>query len=372
MQIKTDCKYYLAYKPCVFHKIDGRLCENCNDYSKIAERILIIKLDALGDVLRTTSILPALKNKYPNSEITWITKKNAFTLLNGNQYIDRVLAIEENYLQVLLSEEFDIGICLDADPQSASILSITKAKEKFGFVSGLNGKVVIVNNKAETWWKMGVNDELKMQNRTTYQKHIYDICELNQEIEKPQIKLDEKSVDFADKFKIENQLNKYSKIIGINTGGGTRWQFKKWILEYYIELIKIIKKENPDFGILLFGGPEEIEMNEKIKMEIPDLLIDAGCKNSITEFSALINLTELFFTSDSLGMHISVALEKNTIVLVGPTSPWELDVFGKGEIVYNQQLKCIACYKSTCDFKENCMNTLKPEFVYSKMKKYLV
>jgi heptosyltransferase-2 len=372
MLIKTDCKFYLAYKPCVFHKDDKRLCEDCGDYKSIETRILIVKLDALGDVLRTTSILPVLAGRYPNSEITWITRKNAFTLLQGNEYIDRILAIEENYLQFLLSEKFDIGICLDADPQSASVLSLAKVDEKFGFVAGKNGKVIPANPAANVWWEMGVNDDLKMLNRATYQKHIYQICGLKSEVFKPQIKLDATSVHFAEEFESVNNLNEYSKIIGINTGGGTRWQYKKWIFENYIELIRFIKKQHPDFGVLLFGGPDEIAMNESIKEQIPDLIIDAGCKNSIKEFSALIDLTDLFFTSDSLGMHISVALDIATVVLVGPTSPWELDVFGNGKIIYNNNLDCIACYKSTCDLKVNCMNSLEPEFIYNQIKQFLI
>ncbi|MEN8121648.1 MAG: glycosyltransferase family 9 protein [Bacteroidota bacterium] len=370
MLIKTDCKYYLAYKPCVFHKEDKRLCEECVDYIGVQTRILIVKLDALGDVLRTTSILPALVEKYPNAEITWITKKNAFTLLKGNKYIDRILAIEENYLQFLISEKFDIGICLDADPQSASILSLAKANEKFGFVSGKNGKVIPANPAANTWWEMGVNDDLKRFNRITYQKHIYQICGLQSEVYKPQITIDQLSSQFAEEFLSTNKLYNYSNIIGINTGGGTRWQYKKWIFENYLELIRIIKKQHPEYGILLFGGPEEVEMNQAIGEQIPDLIIDAGCKNSIKEFSSLINLTDLFFTSDSLGMHISVALDIPTIVLVGPTSPWELEVFGNGEIIYNNKLECISCYKSTCDLKVNCMNTLEPGYVYDQIKKY--
>ncbi len=371
MLIKTDCKYYLAYKPCVFHKEDKQLCEDCADYLSIETRILIVKLDALGDVLRTTSILPALLEKYPNAEISWVTRKNAFALLEGNEFIDRIFAVEENYLQFLLSEKFDVGICLDADPQSASVLSLAKADEKLGFVSGENGKVIPANPAANTWWEMGVNDDLKMRNRISYQNHIYQICGLKTEVEKPQIKLNELSVQFADNFKKANNLSKYSKVIGINSGGGTRWQFKKWIFESYIGLIQILKEEYPDSAILLFGGPDEIEMNQSIQEQIPELIIDAGCKNSIKEFSALINLTDLFFTSDSLGMHISVALDITTVVLVGPTSPWELEVFGNGKIIYNSELDCIACYKSTCDYKANCMNTLTPEFVHNQIKQYL-
>jgi ADP-heptose:LPS heptosyltransferase len=370
MQIKTDCKHYLAYKPCKFHKNDGRVCENCQDYSPIGIRILIVKLDALGDVLRTTSILPALKEKYPVSEITWVTKKNAFLLLEGNPFIDRKLALEDNFMQYLLTESFDVGICLDADPQSASILTLSNCKEQLGFICNKDGKVVPVNQAAHQWWLMGVNDNLKKENRSTYQDHIFKICGLNTKVQKPQFKLDQKNIAFAEKISSENNLGQFKKVIGINTGGGTRWQLKKWIFENYIELIKLIKQKHPDYGILLFGGPDEIEMNEKIKEIIPDLIIDTGCKNSIKEFAALINLCDVFFTSDSLGMHLSIALDKTTIVLVGPTSPWELEVFGDGEVIYNEELECIACYKSTCDFVKNCMNTLNPEFVYDRMSKY--
>lgn len=370
MLIKTDCKHYLAYKPCKFHKTDGRLCDNCNDYTPLGIRILIIKLDALGDVLRTTSILPALKEKYPVSEITWVTKKNAFLLLDGNMFIDRRLAIEDNFTQYLLTESFDIGICLDADPQSASILSLANCKQQFGFMSNKDGKVTPVNQDANQWWLMGVNDQLKKENRITYQEHIYKICGLDTKVAKPQFKLDEKNLKLAADFKNQHQLGKFEKVIGINTGGGTRWQYKKWIFEYYVELIKIIKQKHPGYGILLFGGPEEIQMNRDIKQQIPDLLIDTGCENSIKEFAALISLCNVFFTSDSLGMHISIALDISTIVLVGPTSPWELEVFDDGEIIYNTELSCISCYKSTCDFEVNCMNTLSPELVYTKMSKF--
>ncbi len=371
MEIKTNCKYYLAYKPCIFHKQDERLCTDCSDYSPVKTRIIIIKLDALGDVLRTTSILPALAEKYPQSEITWVTKKNAFSLLLGNKYIDRLLAIEENYLQYLQTEHFDLGICLDADPQSASVLSLVHASEKLGFITEKNGKVVPVNAQANIWWEMGVNDKLKRENRTTYQKHIYQICGLSSEIHKPQIVVGEKALSIANTFKAKHKLNSYKKVIGVNSGGGTRWQYKKWIQEYYIEFIQLIKQKHPDYGILLFGGPEETEMNKEIVQTIPDLLIDTGCNNSIKEFSALIGLTDLFFTSDSLGMHMSVALNIATAVIVGPTSPWELEVYDNGEIIYNKDMPCIACYKATCDFEVNCMNTLKADFVFKQVEKYL-
>ncbi|MFX0132349.1 MAG: glycosyltransferase family 9 protein [Candidatus Hodarchaeota archaeon] len=367
----SDCYHYLGFKPCKFHKIDGRSCEKCPEYKKIKKRILIIKLDSLGDVLRTTSILPALIEKYPNSTITWITRKNAYPLLNGNPYISRKLAIEENYLQLILNEKFDIGICLDADPISATILSLSNCIEKYGFISNIKGQILPANPEAEEWYLMGIRDNKKRNNKKTYQEHIYEICKLNTNTQKPQVILDENSKQFAKKFIKINAINKYRKLIGINTGGGNRWQMKKWIFDYYIQLIKLLKSERPDIGIILLGGPGEIEFNTKIKEKVKNLIIDAGCDNSIRHFAALIELNDIFFTPDSFGMHISTALNRTTIVIVGPTSPWELDVYGNGEIIYNHRLDCIACYKSTCDKKQNCMNTLLPEKIFLIIEKYL-
>lgn len=371
MKINIDCKHYLGYKPCDFHKLDGRLCEDCPDYRKTGEKILIVKLDALGDVLRTTSILPALHRKYKEPAITWITRKSALPLLENNPYTWRAFAVEENYLEFVQNESFDVGICLDADPLSTSILSIAKCYEKMGFGMNQWGQVVPQNLEAEKWLLMGLNDQMKKKNRESYQKNIYEICKLNSHIDKPQIFMDGESLSFARRFYEAHHLSAYKKIVGINTGGGNRWQLKKWTMENYIQLVLLLKKTPENIGIILLGGPEEIEFNKKIKEKLGDLLIDTGCHNSLMEFSALINLVDVFFTPDSLGMHIAIALNKTTVVIVGPTSPWELDVYGNGEIIYNEELDCISCYQPTCDKKFNCMNSLKPERIFESIMRYI-
>jgi len=366
MLIKTDCKYYTGFKPCKFHKTDKRLCEGCDDYKQIKTRILIIKLDALGDVLRTTSILPALRNKYPDPHITWITKSEAANLLKSNEMIDRILQFEKNYISYILNEEFDLGICLDADSSSATILSVAKCKEKKGFISDKHGRLTIANPEAEKWYNMGLNDDLKTKNRETYQTIIYGICGLdNKLIYRPQITLRDEALKYADEFKRKNKLDgKF--VIGINTGGGSRWECKKWKREYYVELIKMLGNINKHIAVILFGGENEKELKGYIKENCKNIM-DAECHDSVNKFAGIINLVDIFLTPDSLGFHISAALEKYTLVLVGPTSPHELDVYGKGEIIYNETLDCIACYDSVCKRNKECMSTLTPELIYTKI-----
>ena len=66
MFLKSDCRYFIGEKPCKFK----RLCEGCGFYEPMGKRVLIVKLGATGDVLRTTLILKPLKEEYAPSHIT--------------------------------------------------------------------------------------------------------------------------------------------------------------------------------------------------------------------------------------------------------------------------------------------------------------
>ena len=72
-----DCRHFTGSTPCDFHKLDGRCCDRCAEYERTTVRILIVKLAAAGDVLRTTCVLPALRAAWPGCQITWITEAHA-------------------------------------------------------------------------------------------------------------------------------------------------------------------------------------------------------------------------------------------------------------------------------------------------------
>ncbi len=356
--------------PCAFHKRDGRPCEGCADYAPVRTRILIVKLAAIGDVLRTTSILPAVKRQYPDAEITWITKANAVPLLKDNPAVDRILAVETNYLEYLQNESFSVGICLDADAHSATIHSVARCEKRFGFVADENGRVQPANDAAREWWLMGVNDDLKKRNRKTYHQIMYEICGLPLPAFRPQLHLNAAGEAVVERIRQQIPLRNARRIIGINTGGGGRWQLKKWTLAGYVGCVNLLKELHPEAGLVLLGGPEEVDLNQRILNAVGDKMVDGGCHNSLMQFASLVNMVDVLLTSDSLAMHIGVALEKPTVVLVGPTSPWELDVFGRGAVLHSG-IECLACYLSRCDKQVNCMNTLSPEQVAETISRFL-
>ena len=91
---KQDCGYFTGEKPCAPHKAEGVVCRDCPRYEPVTERTLVVKLDAAGDVLRSTAILPALKAGHPGLSIWWVTENSSRPLLEKNPFINVLLGID--------------------------------------------------------------------------------------------------------------------------------------------------------------------------------------------------------------------------------------------------------------------------------------
>lgn len=357
--LKIDCRYFQGDRPCKFHKETGVKCPDCNHYSPIEYKILIIKLDAIGDVLRTTAILPALKEQYPDSHITWCTKKNAKDIFTKNHFVDDVIFIEEDAFYRMSIEEYDYVINLDTSKLSSAIASLSISSKKVGFILNSKGYVEPTSKAAQTWLLMSAFDDVKFANEKSYQQLMYEILELKSKISPPILILNDDNKALYSKFDLNNQ----KLTIGFNTGVGTKWPNKGWSTEKWDGLFNSLK--NHDLNLLLLGGPEEKEKN-KFFISKYDFLIDTGCDNSILDFVSIVNLCDILITADTFALHIATALEKFIIVLFGPTSATEIELYGKGvKLLGTKRCKCF--YQRKCSEEYSCMDSIEHEIVYTEI-----
>jgi len=371
MILKYDCKHFPGDRPCSFHKSEGVKCDTCPHYEPVEFKILIIKLDAIGDVLRTTSILEGLKENNPNSEITWLTRSNALPLFVNNPFVDKLLALESfdtNYF--LAAENYNVVLNLDPSPISSAICTKAQGYEKLGFGLDEKGKVVALNDEAIEWFEMGAFDDVKKKNTKTYQSIIQKIAKINPKEFEIILKLTEDELDFAKNFRNKIKIANNKKIIGMNTGASPRWQYKQWTYHGFENLIKKILDET-DFYVFLYGGHYEKERNLRLSLIDYNRVINTGTDNSLRQFFSLLNLCDLLVTGDTLAMHAATALNKKVVLLFGPTSSAEIETYGR-IIKVTSELDCLGCYKMTCDFNPNCMSSISHLRVFNEIQKSLL
>jgi heptosyltransferase-2 len=366
--IAFDCRFFLGDRPCKWHKATGVLCQ-CDHYQPIVERLLIIKLDAMGDVLRTTALLPALYEAHPHAAITWITRRESRPLLERNPYIDEVLNYGEDALVQLQTRTFDRVINLDAGRTSAALASAARSPRKDGFILDPRGVVQATNPAARDWLQLGVFDDLKRLNVRTYQDLMADIVGLPGCAHRYVFELsaDERA---RGRGQLERLGVDFSRpVIGLNTGAGRRWELKQWREDGYLQLIERLASRH-DAQFVLLGGPEERERHARFQSRSAVPLIDGGCDNPVRTFAALVAACSLVVTGDTLAMHLSLALGCRTIVLFGPTSAAEIELYGLGEKV-TPRMECLGCYKPACDFVPNCMDLISTDMVEAAVERQL-
>ena len=330
-RVAYDCRYYLGDRPCIWHKKRGYLCI-CDQYLPLKGNLLIIKLDAMGDVLRTTCLLPAIGRVWPGMRVTWITRAESIQLLANNQYITEILPYGPDAIVHLAAREFEKVLNLDAGRISATLASMAKANEKIGYILSDEGFVIGTNPAAEDWLKMGIFDDIKKANQRTYQEIMCSIAGLPTDGIQYVLELTEGEIESGRQHLQRLGVDPGKKIIGIHTGGGGRWLQKQWIEERFIELIVHLNRELGQSGvILLLGGPEEKEQNKRILSKVERLVINVGCDNTVRHLAALIRSCSVVLSGDSLPMHIALAMRRRVVVLFGPTSHSEIELFDQGE-----------------------------------------
>ncbi len=348
-EFKTDCRYFLGDRPCNFHKETGIVCNECNTYEKLSKRILIIKLGALGDVIRTTPLLHKLKELYPACEITWIT--NYPEILP--KLVDVPLKFNVMNMAKLQADKFDIVYSLDKDNEACALCNLAKADEKRGFKL-VNGKSYPIDEKAIHKYRTGLRDDLNRQNTKSYVEEAFEMAGLDYSKEKYMIDKPKKLV--------HNELDRMKRpIIGLNTGCSPRWSTRIWPIEHWIELANMVKEAG--YTPLLLGGPKEDKKNKYIAQNSSARYLGIF---DIKDFVSLVNEIDLMVTGATMALHIGIALEKKIVLMNNIFNKLEFELYGLGEIIQPEKdgnpLECIGCFKGSCEHK--CMELILPKMIF--------
>ena len=321
-------------------------------------KILIVKTGALGDVLRSSFIAQALKDKYKDRDpiIYWITAKNAVPLIASNKYIDHYLVSDEK--EKLRNVSFDLVVNLEESKEDCAFVSKLKKKRLIGPYLDNEGNIMYGSDLRE-WFDMSIiskygkkkADRLKIKNKKTHRQLIGEGIGVKWRKYEPFLRLNEKQRTMAQSFLRRHRLSRSDMIVGINVGSADRWPKDLPMKKTAMLIDKIHKKYGAK--ILLFGGPGEVERNKDVIALSKSPIIDTGCGNDLSELPALASVCSFFVTTDSLGLHVALALKRRTVCLVGPTSPSELGMYGLGKVIVSKS-KDVCTYKT----KTRCMDKI--------------
>jgi heptosyltransferase II len=343
-------------------------------------RVALIKTGALGDVVRTTALLPGLRRLDPCLELTWITARGALDLVCAHPDVAHAVTIDDPADAPWRHERYDWLLSLDDDAEACRLASRLSASRLSGAYETPQGDRRYTDDVAP-WFGMGIlrpsdqggldrANELKKQNTKTVATIFYEALGLPFPVACPYIGIAEEHFATARRGLAELGLSEALPLVGMNTGAGTRWRFKSWGEDQTADLARCLHDER-GAGVLVLGGPAETERNARIVARVDRPRVVAAPTNlELLTFTALIGLCRLLVTSDSLALHLGTALAKPVIAFFGPTSGAEIDVYNCGEKVITP-LECRCCYLKTCDIRPHCMQSIGVDRLFEAVCRWL-
>ncbi|MBD3287889.1 hypothetical protein GF337_03720 [candidate division KSB1 bacterium] len=313
------------------------------DVMREPEKILIIRLSSIGDILLTTPLIRILKKRFPNSKIDFVIKEKFRELISHHPALDIVYSYHKKEREKGLKkikerirqQNYDIIFDIHKNFRSIYLRTAVGAGDIFKFKKFIVPRWLMVHFKINLYKKM----------IPVYQRYINSG-------EKLGIEYDDLGLDIYISESIRDKLRQQwnadlepekNLVIGIAPGAG--FETKRWHAEGFRAVIEDLLATHPEARVLLFGNVKDRQITQNIIWNDHPRVFDVAGKYSLMETTAMMDYCKLVITNDSGLMHLASALKKKVVAIFGSTTE-HLGFFPCNKealIIQNNALKCRPC-----------------------------
>jgi len=327
-------------------------------------KILILKPSSLGDVVQALPVLRLLKQHLPQSEIYWWIESTLAPLLEGDPDLTGLVpfdrrrwAAPRNWaalwrgLRWTRQQAFDWVIDLQCLARSGAYAWLANGKLTIGLDEPREG--------ARGYYDVVVR-------RPSFHTHAVDwYLEVLRPLGVPATRSfqwlpprPDVAARVREKWSVPNAP-------WVALQPGARWLNKRWPLEAFAELLRLLAEVRTDLRFALLGGAEDCALGETIHRAAPGRCLDLTGRLSLPEMVEWLRLSQLMVTNDTGPMHVAAALGTPVVGLFGPTAPQRTGPYGQQQRVLQLELPCSPCLKSRCHYAKplECLRALSPESV---------
>ncbi|MFH0797068.1 MAG: glycosyltransferase family 9 protein [Candidatus Omnitrophota bacterium] len=321
----------------------------------MGNKILVIKLGALGDMVLASAAFASLRQSFPKSELALLTTPIYLPLVKDCPYFTEVFLFrrEENFfLQAsqtgvtLRRKRFSTVVNLQNNFKANLLAYLTGAPERIGFRKGplpnLLTKSLLYNPEENALWN--INQVLALAGAFPAERMELYITP-------------EKETETEDLLKSSGWSGQ--PLAGLHPGASSGWQSKRWPDQYWVDLARKLSEK----GIIpvFFGDSSEYRKLEEISKEVSGKTFNLAGKALLSLLPAIIKKCRVFISTDSGPLFIAAAGGIKTLGLYGPTESRRHAPPGV-TVLETAGLACRPCYRKFCS-KPVCLTNITPEEV---------
>lgn len=312
-------------------------------------KLLIIKLNAIGDVIFATPLAVALHQVWPEARIDWLVGRHAAPILRGHPLLSERIVFDGPFagrglgrLRGMLSTilrlrdaHYDVVFCLHRNRLAMLVARATRAPVRVGF--------------SERFGRLLLTHQTPFRDDAHETERYLDLLRtLGHEVEfgGPCLGLTTESQVVSRLMLADHAAAR--PLIAIAPGGGrnpgTQMLIKRWPIEQFEALAARLAAETGG-SIVAVGSPDEAELGERVAAAAGEQGYNACGRTSIPQLSALLAECDLVIANDSAPLHIAAAHGVPTVALFGPSDPRLVAPRGPRHRYLWAPPDCAPCYR---------------------------
>lgn len=322
--------------------------------SKSRNRILIIEVNWLGDVLFTTPFIHSVRRANPDSYIACLVHPRCREILDGNPDIDEIIEYDEELAHKGPIGKLKLILKLRGNKfDTVFILHRSFTKAVFAYLSGAGQRIGYATKHRRAFLTCVAEDPESPIHKVEYfltLARAYGITAISRSY---RFFVSDADREYIKKYLAKSGIEPDAKMIALCPGGN--WGPKRWSAENFAQFADLIS-ERTGAIVVITGGSKDKALGTRIKkmMKTPSAVLCGD--TSLKQLGALFEIASLVVANDTGSMHIAVSAGAPVIALFGPTDPGITGPYGEGSYrVITKQKSCdVPCYDLLC--KDNkCM-----------------
>lgn len=332
-------------------------------------RILLIKPSSLGDIVHAMPTLAALRERFPQAEVTWLVKRQWAPLVEVIDGVDQICAVEQGLMgwlgrvPDLRAAGFDLVVDLQGLFRSGVMAWLTGCGRRVGFANGREGSP----------WFYTQRVAVPVAPMHAVDRYLLVAEALGAARPKvPRFDFLDRPEDgqAAEAILSAAGLARSSPWIAMNVSA--RWETKRWPPQQFAEAADRLA-DAPGIPIVFMGGPGERPETHAVMARMRTKAIDLTGQTPVGLLPGLLRRAALLLTNDSGPMHIAAAVGTPVVALFGPTDPVKTGPYGLGHVVLSHAVECRPCFRRECSraVTLECLTGVTPEQVVRAVQQQL-
>ena len=309
-------------------------------------RILVITLSNIGDIILTTPVIRALSKRFPFSRIDVMVGPGGREIFEKDPRIFKLIIYDKH---IPLAQKRRLQLKLK--------------KLKYDLVVDLRNTVLPVllmprfrTSPMQTFPKQIVHKR---------ERHMYRLRSLGLDDSKEDsyIYISPEDAHYADKLIEDNGISQPIVVMS----PGAKGHLKRWTARGFAEVADRLTAENKA-SIVFIGSGEDSAIVAEVMRNMKRGSYDLTNKTNLRQLAALLKRSGLLITNDSAPLHLGCAVGTKVLAVFGPTDPKKYGPTGEFDAVVNKKLFCSQCESAVCKYAHECMKLISAEEVYEAAK----